>query len=62
MNFQYCVVRIVPDQLMTFGGTAEPCGAGRLCSLGKIGVEENKAYAAKIYAYLEKTLGIPGDR
>ncbi|MPC96690.1 Macrophage migration inhibitory factor [Portunus trituberculatus] len=58
----YCMVRVVPDQLMTFGGTTEPCAVTLFCSLGKIGVEENKTYAAKLFPYLEKTLGIPTDR
>lgn len=61
-TFQYVMVRIVPDQLMTFGGTTEPCAVGTLCSIGKLGVAENKAHAAKIYECLEKTLGIPSDR
>ncbi|XP_050712464.1 macrophage migration inhibitory factor homolog isoform X2 [Eriocheir sinensis] len=59
---QYCMVRIIPDQLMSFGGTTEPCGAVRLASIGKLGVEENKSHAAKLYAHLEQTLGIPSDR
>lgn len=58
----FCTVRVVPDQLMTFGGTTEPCGVALLASIGALGVEKNKAHAAKIYAYLEKSLGIPSDR
>lgn len=58
----YCMVHVIPDQLMTFGGTSDPCAAVLFCSLGKLGVEENKTYAAKLYPYLEKTLGIPPDR
>lgn len=59
---QYVMVHIVPDQLMTFGGSTEPCAVGSLTSIGKLGVEENKAYAAKIYEFVEKNLGIAGDR
>lgn len=58
----YCMVHVVPDQLMTFGGTTEPCAVALFCSLGKLGVEENKSYAAKLYPYLETTLGIPSGR
>ncbi|XP_047475541.1 macrophage migration inhibitory factor-like [Penaeus chinensis] len=59
---QYCAVRVIPDQLMSFGGTFDPCGSAILMSLGKLGVEENKTYASKIYAVVEKYLGIPNDR
>ncbi|XP_064081534.1 macrophage migration inhibitory factor homolog isoform X2 [Macrobrachium nipponense] len=58
---QYVAVRILPDQLMSFGGTLEPCGTGQLLSIGKLGVEENKVISAKIFAEVEKTLGIPND-
>ncbi|XP_042207489.1 macrophage migration inhibitory factor homolog isoform X2 [Homarus americanus] len=59
---QYCVVRVIPDQLMTFGGSSDPCATALLISLGKLGVEENKGHAAKIYEFVENSLGIPGDR
>ncbi|XP_066959959.1 macrophage migration inhibitory factor-like isoform X2 [Macrobrachium rosenbergii] len=39
---QYVAVRILPDQLMSFGGTLEPCGTAQLLSIGKLGVAENK--------------------
>ncbi|XP_066959957.1 macrophage migration inhibitory factor homolog isoform X1 [Macrobrachium rosenbergii] len=59
---QYVAVRILPDQLMSFGGTLEPCGTAQLLSIGKLGVAENKVISAKIFALVEKTLGIPNDR
>ncbi|XP_071546884.1 macrophage migration inhibitory factor-like isoform X2 [Panulirus ornatus] len=59
---QYCCVRVVPDQLMTFGGSTEPCALAVLHCIGELGVEENKAHAAKIYEFMEKNLGIPSDR
>ncbi|XP_071546883.1 macrophage migration inhibitory factor-like isoform X1 [Panulirus ornatus] len=58
---QYCCVRVVPDQLMTFGGSTEPCALAVLHCIGELGVEENKAHAAKIYEFMEKNLGIPSD-
>ncbi|KAK4299437.1 hypothetical protein Pmani_028285 [Petrolisthes manimaculis] len=58
----YCMVHIAPDQLMSFGGSTAPCGAARLTSVGKLGVQENKNHAKQFYEYLEKHLGIPGDR
>ncbi|KAG7154479.1 Macrophage migration inhibitory factor-like [Homarus americanus] len=50
------------EQLMTFGGSSDPCATALLISLGKLGVEENKGHAAKIYEFVENSLGIPGDR
>ena len=47
---------------MCWGGTNEPCGTARLLSLGKIGVKENKKYAASLYDHIEKNLGIRKDR
>ena len=62
MLFQYCTVRVVPDQLMVFGGKADACAQASLMSIGKLGVEENKAHAQAIYEAVEKLLGIPPER
>ncbi|KAK7085138.1 hypothetical protein SK128_000452 [Halocaridina rubra] len=59
---QYITVRVLPDQLMSFGGTLEPCATAHIMSIGKLGIEENKAIAAKIFSAVEKLLGIPNDR
>ena len=60
--FQYCSVHVIPDQLMLFGGSSEPCGQAKLMSIGKLGVEENKAHSDKISNFVEKNLGIKKDR
>lgn len=59
---QYCTVRVVPDQLMVFGGKADACAQASLMSIGRLGVEENKAHAAAIFEAVEKLLGVPQDR
>ncbi|KAA0192924.1 hypothetical protein HAZT_HAZT007716 [Hyalella azteca] len=59
---QYCTVRVVPDQLMVFGGKADACAQATLMSIGHLGVEENKAHAAVIFEAVEKLLGVPQDR
>uniref|UniRef100_T1J2R3 L-dopachrome isomerase n=1 Tax=Strigamia maritima TaxID=126957 RepID=T1J2R3_STRMM len=58
----YCIVHVIPDQMMTMGGTSDPCGSATLMSIGKLGVNENKKHAACLYAHIEKYLGIPKDR
>ncbi|KAK8738720.1 hypothetical protein OTU49_003643 [Cherax quadricarinatus] len=59
---QYCMVRVIPGQLMTFGGSFNPCAVATVMSIGNLGVQENKAHAQKIFEFTEKTLGIPNDR
>ncbi|VVC32429.1 Hypothetical protein CINCED_3A012702 [Cinara cedri] len=58
----YVVVTVVPDQLMVFNGTNEPCGTGILMSIGALGVEQNKNHASVLYPIIKDLLGIPGDR
>ncbi|XP_050532745.1 macrophage migration inhibitory factor homolog [Daktulosphaira vitifoliae] len=58
----YVAITVVPDQLMTWGGTDEPCGTATLMSIGCLGVAENKKHAAVLYPLLEKELGILGNR
>lgn len=60
--FQYCVVSIIPDVIMSFGGTTEPCAIANLMSIGALGVEQNKKHAKVLYELVEKELGVPTDR
>ena len=53
---------MVPDQLVSFGGTSEPCATIELVSIGRLGVEENKALSAVIYKLVQEKLGIPDTR
>nr|XP_056715638.1 macrophage migration inhibitory factor [Euleptes europaea] len=59
---QYIAVHIVPGQLMTFGGSADPCALCSLHSIGKIGGPQNKAYSKLVCDLLTKNLQIPADR
>ncbi|XP_030074615.1 macrophage migration inhibitory factor [Microcaecilia unicolor] len=59
---QYVAVHILPDQLMSFGGSSDPCALCSLHSIGKIGGPQNKTYSKLISDLLKKTLHIPADR
>lgn len=58
----YCVATIVPDQLVTWGGSDEPAAVASLMSIGKLGTAENKKHAASLYDHVEKNLGVPKTR
>ncbi|XP_021933369.1 macrophage migration inhibitory factor homolog isoform X3 [Zootermopsis nevadensis] len=58
----YCVATVIPDLLLVWGGSTDPCGTATLMSIGKLGVEENKKHAAVLYDHIEKNLGIPRNR
>jgi len=58
----YCIVHVIPDQLMTMGGTGDPCAAATLMSIGKLGTELNKSHSATLYTHIEKQLGIKKNR
>lgn len=53
---------MIPDILMSFGGSSEPCAIANLMSIGALGVEENKKHSKVIFEYVEKELGISTDR
>uniref|UniRef100_H9H6Q2 Macrophage migration inhibitory factor n=1 Tax=Monodelphis domestica TaxID=13616 RepID=H9H6Q2_MONDO len=59
---QYIAVHIATDQLMAFGGSAEPCALCSLHSIGKISGPQNKAYTKQLCELLTKHLRISGDR
>ena len=58
---KYIAVIVRPDEMMSFGGSTEPCAMVDFISAGKIGGEENKNYSKAIAALMEK-LGVPSDR
>ncbi|XP_069476001.1 macrophage migration inhibitory factor isoform X2 [Ambystoma mexicanum] len=58
----YIAVYIVPGQMMSFGGTTDPCALCSLHSIGKIGGPQNKAYSKLICDLLAKQLHISADR
>ncbi|KAM6423009.1 macrophage migration inhibitory factor [Liasis olivaceus] len=59
---QYVAVQVLPDQVMSFGGSCAPCALCTLHSIGKISAPQNKAYTALLSALLAKRLRIPADR
>lgn len=59
---QYVAVNVIPDQHMTFGGTTQPCGLGKLESIGAIGGAKNAKITDAIMKVIEASLGVPGDR
>ncbi|XP_043571220.1 macrophage migration inhibitory factor, partial [Chiloscyllium plagiosum] len=59
---QYIAVHIVPDQILHFGGSSEPCALGSLSSIGKISKEQNKNYAKVLFDLVNKHLHISPDR
>ncbi|XP_064460337.1 macrophage migration inhibitory factor homolog [Ornithodoros turicata] len=58
----YVVVHVHPEQMMSFGGTEEPCATANLYSIGRLGKEENIKHSAAIFKHVENTLGIKGNR
>jgi len=74
---QFVCVVIVTGQDMAFNGTEvsqfqeqvqddrdvqDPCGVASLSSIGGLGTEENKAFAAKVFPLLQSALAIQADR
>uniref|UniRef100_UPI00398F32F8 macrophage migration inhibitory factor-like n=1 Tax=Pristiophorus japonicus TaxID=55135 RepID=UPI00398F32F8 len=59
---QYIAVHIVPDQMMHFGGSTEPCALCHLSSIGKIGSKPNKTYTKVLFDLVNKHLHISPDR
>ncbi|KAH3890641.1 macrophage migration inhibitory factor homolog isoform X2 [Dreissena polymorpha] len=57
----YVTVRVVPDQMMSHGGTTDPCGSVQVYSIGALG-KKNKEHSAAIGNFLESKLNIPQDR
>jgi phenylpyruvate tautomerase len=57
----YCVIHVVPDQMITWAGTNEPCAYITCLSIGRLGVEENKKHSKVIMGELNK-LGIESTR
>ncbi|XP_048237309.1 macrophage migration inhibitory factor-like [Haliotis rufescens] len=60
--FQYVTVRIHPDQMMSHGGTTDPCANSELQSIGHMGNEENIQMSKDISEFLQQKLGIDPKR
>ena len=59
---QYVEVVVIPDLLISFGGTTEPAASISVMSAGHLGVEPNKAITAAVFALIKDKLGIDGKR
>ncbi|KAM4809905.1 macrophage migration inhibitory factor [Rhinophrynus dorsalis] len=59
---EYIAIHIQPDQMMSFGGSTDPCAVCSLHSIGKIGGPQNKTYTKLLCDILTKQLHIPADR
>ena len=53
---------IIPDVQMGFGGTRDPCAMIEVNSIGKLGIEENKAISKAIFDLIKSKLNIPNTR
>ncbi|XP_018421407.1 PREDICTED: macrophage migration inhibitory factor isoform X2 [Nanorana parkeri] len=58
---EYIAVHILPDQVMSFGGSTEPCALCNLKSIGKI-TGQQKTYTKLLSGILSKVLHISPDR
>ncbi|XP_073474041.1 macrophage migration inhibitory factor-like [Aquarana catesbeiana] len=59
---EYIAVHIQPDQMMSFGGSTEPCALCSLKSIGKIGGPQNKTYTKLLSGILSSCQHISPDR
>ncbi|XP_041456406.1 macrophage migration inhibitory factor-like [Lytechinus pictus] len=58
---KYICIHVVPNQMMSFGGSTEPCAIANVTSIGKLGVEENKVLTQVITTEMLK-IGVNADR
>ncbi|BFZ18563.1 hypothetical protein BsWGS_21602 [Bradybaena similaris] len=58
----YVLIQVNPDQLMSFGGSEEPCANISLSSIGVVGPDKNKKLAPKLSKFIEQNLGIKQNR
>ncbi|KAJ8312146.1 hypothetical protein KUTeg_009519 [Tegillarca granosa] len=58
----FVTVRVHPDQMMSHGGTTDPCASVELYSIGKLGPDFNDEHAAEIGKFISAKLNVPIDR
>ncbi|XP_069136089.1 macrophage migration inhibitory factor-like [Argopecten irradians] len=58
---KFVTVRFHPDQLMTHGGSTDPCGSVELYSIG-LKTEKTNEYTQAIGDFIANRLTIPRDR
>lgn len=59
---QYICVCVMPDQMMSFGGSQDPCALMHVMSIGNLGVEENKRISDALFKFVKEKLKIEGNR
>ncbi|KAH7646653.1 macrophage migration inhibitory factor-like protein 1 [Dermatophagoides farinae] len=55
-------ISVLPNQLITFGGTNEPCALVSLQSIGNISADENRESCRRIFDHLQNELNISSKR
>lgn len=55
-------VRVHPDQMMSHGGTTEPCASIELYSIGKLGPDVNDEHTVEIGKFISEKLNVSQDR
>ncbi|KAK0054125.1 macrophage migration inhibitory factor [Biomphalaria pfeifferi] len=58
----YVLVQVLTDQIMSFGGTTEPCANITLGSIGVVSEDKNGKMAPKLCEFIQKKLGIKQNR
>ncbi|PRD30574.1 UNVERIFIED_CONTAM: Mif [Trichonephila clavipes] len=58
----YVVVHVNPDQIMSWGGTSDPCAVGTLGSIGNLGTSQNVKISKVLFDHVKDNLGIKSDR
>ncbi|GFR16066.1 macrophage migration inhibitory factor [Trichonephila clavata] len=58
----YVVVHVNPDQMMSWGGTSDPCAVGTLGSIGNLGTPQNVKISKVLFDHVKDNLGIKSDR
>lgn len=59
---KYITICLVPDTMMSHGGSTDPCAAVSVTSIGKLGPDVNKDHSSVIGNFISETLGIAKDR
>ncbi|XP_070573088.1 macrophage migration inhibitory factor-like isoform X1 [Ptychodera flava] len=59
---EYIMVHVIPDQVMSFGGSTKPCGNAFLTSIGNLGLQENKKITKAFMEHVKEKLGIEPTR
>ncbi|KAN0127572.1 Tautomerase/MIF [Lactarius tabidus] len=59
---KYIAISYRYNENLSFGGSFEPTFQLTVVSLDNIKVESTEGYSKDLFAFLNKTLGVPGDR